>query len=176
VVLATAQPLLSPADDGVVADPGLGHEHLVEQRPAGHLPQRPDLHARLAHVEGEVGDALVLRHVRIGAGQQHAHVGDLPAGSPHLLPGHDPFVAVALGPGLQAGQVRAGARLAEELAPRLGAGDDGPDVAFPLLVGAVGGDGRAGQQQPQPAGAPRAPNSAMASWTRTTSDLDNPLP
>ncbi len=111
--------VVGASDDGGVAHPGLGDEHLVEQGPPGHLPEGPDLDARLAHVEREVGDALVLGDVRIGPGQEHAEIGDLSSRGPHLLPGHYPLVAVALGPALQAGQVRAGSRLAEQLAPGL---------------------------------------------------------
>ena len=46
-------------------------------------------------------------------------VADLRGGGPHLLPGDDPLVAVALGLALQAGEVRARAGLAEQLAPRV---------------------------------------------------------
>ena len=53
------------------------------------------------------------------------------------------------GPGGEPGQVGAGARLAEELAPRLRAGDDVADVEVDLLLRAVGGDGRRRQQQPE---------------------------
>ena len=56
--------------------------------------QRADLDALLVHVDAEVGDALVLGHVGVGAGDEHAEVGDLAAGGPHLLAGDDPLVAV----------------------------------------------------------------------------------
>ena len=60
------------ADDGVIGHPGLVEEHLVEQCLAGHLPERPNLNARLVHVNGEIGDALVLGRLRIGSGDEHA--------------------------------------------------------------------------------------------------------
>ena len=53
---------------------------------------------------------------------------------------------------LQAGEVGAGAGLAEELAPRLLAGDDVADVEVDLLLRAVGGDGGRGEQQAEAAG------------------------
>ena len=99
------------------------------------------------HGAGEVGDALVLGHLGIGAGQQHAQVGLLAVGGPDLLAVDDPLVAVAHRPGLEPGQVRSGRRFREQLAPRLPSGDDGPDVAVDLLLGPVGGDGRGRQQQ-----------------------------
>ena len=121
VVLATAQPLFDAADRVVVADPHIGEEHLVEHRAARHLLERADVDAGLVDVEHEVGDALVLRDVGIGAGQEHADVGDLRARRPHLLPVDDPLVAVTHRRGGEAGEVGPGAGLAEELAPRLAA-------------------------------------------------------
>ena len=144
--------VVEATDEGGVGHPGVGDEDLVEERVAGHLLERAHVDAVLEHVEGEVGDALVLGHVGVGAGQQHAEVGVLAPRGPHLLAVDDPLVAVPDGPGLQAGQVRAGLRLAEELAPGLLAGDDVPHVEVDLLLGAVGGDGRGGQQQAQPGG------------------------
>jgi hypothetical protein len=143
--------VVDAADGGRVLDPGVGEEHLVEQGPAGHLLQRPHLDARLVHVDGEVGDALVLGRVRVGAGQQHAEVGDLAARRPHLLPVDDPLVAVLHRLGVQAGEVGPGAGLAEQLAPRLLTRDDVAEVALLLLVAAVVDDGRPGQQQAQAA-------------------------
>ena len=144
--------VVQAADEGRVGHPGVGDEDLVEERVAGHLLERAHVDAVLEHVEGEVGDALVLGHVGVGPGQQHAEVGVLAARGPHLLPVDDPLVAVLDGPGLQAGEVRARLRLAEELAPGLLAGDDVPDVEVDLLLGPVGRDGRGGQEQPQPGG------------------------
>src|SRR5205085_2542864 len=65
----------------------------------------------LVHVDGEVADALMLGHVDIGADKQHAQIGDLATGGPHLLAVHDPLIAVPNGLGVQPGQVRAGTRL-----------------------------------------------------------------
>ena len=111
-------PVVDAADRRVVGHAHVGEEHLVEHGPAGELPQGPDLHAGLVHVEGEVGDPLVLRHIGIGPRQQHAEIRPVPAGRPHLLAVDDPLVAVQLRPGVQPGEVRAGTGLAEQLAPR----------------------------------------------------------
>ena len=54
----------------------------------------------------EVGDALVLGHVGVGAGQQQAEGGLVGHARPHLLAVHDPLVAVADGGGGQAGEGR----------------------------------------------------------------------
>ena len=63
------------------------------------------------------------------------------SGGPDLLAVEHPLVAVALGPRGQAGHVRPGAGLAEQLAPDLLAGEERPEVAALLLVGAVGHQG-----------------------------------
>ena len=86
------------ADDPRVRHACVGQEHLVEKGPAGHLTQWADVdRAVLVHVEREPRDALVLRRVRVRAGDEHAHVGDLAARRPDLLPVDDPLVAVADG-------------------------------------------------------------------------------
>ena len=71
----------------------------------------------------------------------------LAATGPDLLAVDDPLVAVLHGLGLQAGEVGAGAGLAEELAPRLLAVGDLGQEALLLLVGAVGDDRRGGQHR-----------------------------
>ena len=66
----------------------------------------------------------MLRGVGIGAGEQEDVVGVLRLGGPDLLPVDDPLVAVELGPGLERGEVAAGIRLGEPLAPGDGAVED----------------------------------------------------
>ena len=73
------------ADDPVLGNEHVGEEDLVELGLVGDLAQRPHLDARVAHVDDEVGDALVLRRVGIGAGEAHAPVGELRVARPHLL-------------------------------------------------------------------------------------------
>ena len=58
-----------------------------------------------------------------------AAVGDVGERGPHLLAVDDPLVAVAHGAGRQAGEVGAGAGLAEQLAPDLLAGEQRPQAA-----------------------------------------------
>jgi hypothetical protein len=67
---------------------------------------------------------------------------------PHLLPGHSPAVAVLDRPRAERGQVRAGARLTEQLAPHLLAGPERAQVALALLVGAAAQDRGRGHAQP----------------------------
>ena len=67
---------------------------------------------------------------------------DVGQGGPDLLPVQHPLVAVALGPGRQAGHVGAGAGLAEELAPDLLVGEQRTQVALLLLGRPVRDDGR----------------------------------
>ena len=94
--------------------------------------------------EHEHGEAAVLRHVPVGAGQAQAPVRPPGAGGPDLRPVEHPLVAVADGRGQRAGDVGAAARLGEELHPDLLALEDGGEVALLLLLGAeVEQDGRA---------------------------------
>src|ERR687897_136731 len=144
--------IVEPADHRVVAHPGLAEEHLVEQRPAGHLAQRPHLDARLAHVDDEVRDPGVLGLVGVGAGDEHAQIGDVATGGPDLLAGDDPLFAILLGPALQPRQVGPGSGLAEELAPASLPGDDVAQVARLLVVVSVNHDRRAGEHQAEAAG------------------------
>ena len=73
----------------------------------------------LLHVHQEVGEALVLGRVRVGAGDEHAPLRVLRAARPYLLAGHDPVVAVLDRARLQRREVRAGVGLGEALAPDL---------------------------------------------------------
>ena len=75
--------------------------------------------------------------VRATSSPQRGRVGQR---RPHLLAVDDPLVTVAHRPGGEAGHVRSGAGLAEELAPDLLAREERAEVARPLLVGPVGED------------------------------------
>ena len=107
------------ADDVLVGDPRLLDEELVELGAAGDLAQRPDLDLVLLHVHEEVGQALVLGRLGVGARDEHAPLRVLRAGGPDLLPGDDPVVAVLDRARLQRREVRAGVGLGEALAPDL---------------------------------------------------------
>ena len=125
-----------------VGHPDVGEEDLVEAGPAGHLAQRADLDARRPHVDDEAGEALVLGQVGVGAGDDLADVAVLGTRRPHLLPVEDPLLAVALGAGLQAGEVAPGARLGEQLAADDVAAVHRLEVGVLGDVGAVGEDRR----------------------------------
>ncbi len=134
-------PALADIADAVgVGDADLGHVDLVELGLAGDLAQRPDLDSGGVHVEGEVGQALVLGRLGVGAGHEHAAVGDVGERVPHLLAADHPLVAVAHRLGGQAGQVGAGAGLAEQLAPGVLAGEGAPQQALLDGLVAVGDD------------------------------------
>ena len=100
------------------------------------------------HVADEVGDALVLGHARVGAGEQDRPPRLVRHRGPDLLTGDDPVVAVAHRAGAERGEVGAGAGLAEELAPHLLAGPQRTQPAPPLLVGAVAQDRRRRHAEP----------------------------
>ena len=76
----------------------------------------------------------------VGAGQEQPEVGPVGHRRPHLLPVHDPVVSGPLGPGGHCGEVGPRARLAEQLAPDLPAGEGGPEKPVLLLVGPEGGE------------------------------------
>ena len=91
---------LSP-DDVLVGDPRVLDEQLVELRLAGDLAQRAHLHGVLLHVHEEVGEALVLGRIGIGARHQHAPLRILGAARPHLLASDHPLVAALDGARLE---------------------------------------------------------------------------
>ena len=154
VALATFQPSPTSPTRWASGTRTAVEEHLVEVDLAGDVAQRPHLDAGLVEVDEEVGDALALGDVGVGAGEAHAEVGDVGPGGPHLLAGEHPLVAVALGPRGERGEVGAGAGLAEELAPPLLVAHDRRQEAQPLLLGAVGeqrGRGQVEAERVEPA-------------------------
>ena len=90
----------------------------------------------------------MLRELRIGPGDDLADVGVLRTRGPDLLTGQDPFVTVALGPGLERCEVGAGTRLREELAPDEIAAVHRRQVAVLGGVAAMGDDGRRHHAEP----------------------------
>ena len=74
--MATCQPPFTLADDVVGGGAGAVEEDLAELGGAGDLPDRTHLDARLLHRHEQIGDALVLRRLRIGAAEHEAPVGD----------------------------------------------------------------------------------------------------
>ena len=113
----------------------------------------------------------------VGAGDQHAEVGDLAARRPHLLTVDDPLVAVLDRAGREPGEIGSGTGLAEQLAPRLRARDDVADVQVDLLLRAVRRDRRRREQQPETGRRARARRSRRSRvCTRTASLRDRPRP
>ena len=120
----------------------IGEEGFAERRGAGDQADRANLDARLMHREDHEGDALVLLG-GVGAHQAEDHVRPLAAGGPDLLAVDQPVIALVLGPGRERGEVGAGARLGEALAPAHLPGDDVGNVLLLLILGAVFQQGRA---------------------------------
>ena len=83
------------ADHPVGGDAHVVEEDLVEVVGPGDLAQRAHVDPGGPHVERERGDARLLGHVGVGAGQQVADVGVVAVGGPHLLAVDDVVVAVA---------------------------------------------------------------------------------
>ena len=70
IVCATRPAAVDRTEHVLERDAHVGEEHLVEVRDAGGLAQRPHVDPGAVHVDQEVGDAAVLRHVDVGAGDQ----------------------------------------------------------------------------------------------------------
>jgi hypothetical protein len=140
------------ADEVGGIDDRVVEEDLVEHGIAGHLAQRADGHAGLVEREGEPRDALVLRHGEVGAGEEHPVVARAGHAAPHLLAVDDEAVTVTFRARGQAGEVGAGARLAEELAPVHLSVEDGRHEPLDLVRCAVGQDRGRGHQQTETAG------------------------
>ncbi len=130
------------ADDQVLAGAGVTEEDLGELRPAGHVPDRPDLDTGLVAGHEKHRDPPVLGGVRVGAAQDVEPVGVPAERRPYLLAVDHPFVAVEFGAGAQAGQVAAGVGLAEALPPELLDLCDLREEAGLLLGGAEREQGR----------------------------------
>ena len=116
--------------------PDVVEEHLVEGVGGGHVHDGLHRHAGGVHGADEIGDAPVLGHVRVRAGDEDPEIAVVGSARPDLRAVHHVGVAVAHGPGGQRGQIRSGVGLAEELAPVLLAAEDWPQVASLLLGGA----------------------------------------
>ena len=114
VVRATRHPSFTGPTTWYRGDPHVGEEDLVEVGHAVDLAQRPDLDAGARHRHEEVRDAPVLGHVGIRAGEQDGPLAVLGERRPHLLSVDHPGVTVELGAGPESGEVRSGARLAEQ--------------------------------------------------------------
>ena len=82
-----------------------------------------NLDALLFHVQYDIGQALMFRHIPVGSGQQQAVIGMMGAGGPDLLAVDDPALTVEVCTGRGAGKVRPAARFAEELAPGVFTGE-----------------------------------------------------
>ena len=125
------------ADEVGVRHAGVGQEHLVERCMAVHLMQGSDIDTGLLHREREVRDALVFGDIPVGAGHQDSERRLVRPRVPHLLPVHDPFVAVAIGPGGEPGEVRAASRFAEQLTPLVFTSEDRPQEPLLHVIRAV---------------------------------------
>ena len=93
------------ADEVRLRHDDVGEEHLGELGSARDVAQRPDLDAGRVEVDDQHRDALVLRHVGIGADVAEALRRDHGVARPDLLPVDDEAVAVVHGPGRQVGEV-----------------------------------------------------------------------
>src|SRR5262245_14154084 len=87
VVMATPQPL-------AVGDTHVGEVHLVEVRGARNLLDAPGLDARRLHREEEECEPLVLRRLRVAAGDEDRPVRPVRARRPDLLAVDYPVIAV----------------------------------------------------------------------------------
>jgi hypothetical protein len=94
----------------------------------------------------------VLGRRGIRAGDEHAPLRLVRERRPDLLTRDHPLVAVSHRPGLERGEVRAGVRLGEALAPDLVGGEDRREVALLLLIVAVGDNGRPAHGQAEDVG------------------------
>src|SRR3954466_9318048 len=107
-------------------------EYLVDLGAAVDGLDRAHRDALGLHREHDEGDAHLLLGGRIGAAEAEDHVGVLGERGPGLLAVDDPLVALALGLGLERGEVGAGAGLGEALAPPIV--DIGDAGQKPLLL------------------------------------------
>ena len=119
----------------------VGKEDFVELAVAVHLADGPHLDPWALHVDEEHRQSSVLGHGGVGARKEQAEVGELRARGPDLLAVDHPVVAFRPCPGENAGNVRAGRRFAEHLAPDFLAIQTRPDAVRLVRFAAVGHQG-----------------------------------
>jgi hypothetical protein len=160
----------------VLGAAGAVEEDLVELGRAVGLGDGPHLHPGLLHRHEQVGDALVLGSVGVGAGEEEHVVGELGLRGPHLLAVDHPLVAVEHGGGLEAGEVGAAVGLAEALAPpHLAPQDLGQELCFCSSVPhwRMVGPTRVSPKKSARSGARARANSSAST---TPSMVERPLP
>ena len=129
--------LADPPDQVLRRHVRVGEKHLVKRRVAIHLFERLHVYARLLYVDHEIRQPLMLGRIPIRAGQQQAVIGMMGAGGPDLLAVDEPIVAVQIRTGGGASEVRAAARLTEELAPGVFPGENAAQKPLFLPIRAV---------------------------------------
>ena len=100
------------AEEIVGGEARVGDEHLIEVGFVSDLAQWPNFHAGLLHRQKEETDPGVLRHIPVGAGDQHAVIRRHRARSPHFRSIHHELIAYALGAGANTGEVGTRTRFA----------------------------------------------------------------
>ena len=129
--------VIQAAHDAGCRDPHIGAEHLSEARMLVQLAHRHDLHSFQVEVEDQEADAGMFRRIGIGPDQRVHPCRDSPVRCPGLLAIDDDLVAVHPPGGAQAGEVAAGFRLGESLAPDVRAVENAGQPLLLLGLGAV---------------------------------------
>ncbi len=111
-------------------------ERLAERRCTADQLDRLNGDARLMHRQKHEADAVVLRHVGIGANEREHPVGVLRTRRPDLLAVDQEVIAAIFRACAQAGEIRTRARLAVTLTPAHFAANDRRNVAALLIFGA----------------------------------------
>ena len=126
----------TPAHHIFLRHADIGEKHLVEFGVAGHGLEGAHLDPRRAHRKQDVGNALMLGALSLGAHKAEDHVGILGGGGPDFLAVDDEIMAVFHGAGLQRGQIGAGAGLGIALTPDNFAAQGGRNILALLFLAA----------------------------------------
>jgi hypothetical protein len=124
VVVATRQPVAFNTKHVAARYPHVVEEHLVELHFPSHLEERSNSDAVRLHVHHELRQPEVLRHVRIGPGEQQSVSRQVTEARPDLLAVHDPVVTITDRAARYPRDVGAMRRLGEQLTPDVFAGED----------------------------------------------------
>ena len=124
-----------------VVDAHISQEDLIEFRFARHLIKRTYFDSGRMHVEYEIAESLVLRNIRIRAGEKHPVIRSVRKRCPHLLTVDNPLIAITNSSARDTRHIRSVCRFREQLTPHVFTSEDLAKVLLLQFLAAIGENG-----------------------------------